>query len=375
MKLATFNIQNLFHRDRSNSERTFGKCMSDWVNELDGLLKKNDRHGSNAERIQELSFLLGFDKTYHQPYAVMRRRAGYLFLKGKNYSKELAANEINDWNGWVSLRTVPIKTLAVKNKARVIAHIDPDILLLQEIEDRASVEEFNQEFLPEMGCRPFDEIFVVQGNDKRGLEMAIMTKNGYRLQSIRSHIYDQDENGNPLFKKDLLEYEVKTPSGTTYHLISAHFQERTTDIDKTDRMRKAQAKKVAEVYKGLQEDGKTNISIAGTLNDVPYSDCLSPLLRGTDLRDITKHPSFNVDIDKGKDASYFRLGAYRMGVNIKQKDYLLLSPELFGKAEAGGLNRKAIWPLEKPMWSVYSTVQEKSQEASGHPALWADIKI
>ena len=64
-----------------------------------------------------------------------------------------------------------------------------------------------------------------------------------------------------------------------------------------------------------------------------------------------------------------------MGVNIKQKDYLLLSPELFGKAEAGGLNRKAIWPLEKPMWSVYSTVQEKSQEASGHPALWADIKI
>jgi hypothetical protein len=375
MKLATFNIQNLFHRDRSNLERTFGKCMSDWVNELDGLLKKNDRHGSNAERIQELSFLLGFDKTYHQPYAVLRRRAGYLFLKGKNYSHELAANEITDWNGWVSLQTVPIKTLAIKNKAKVIADVNPDILLLQEIEDRTSLEEFNQEFLPEMGCSPFDEIFVVQGNDKRGLEMAIMTKNGYRLQSIRSHIYDQNENGNPLFKKDLLEYEVKTPSGTTCHLISTHFQERTADIDKTDRMRKAQAKKVAEVYKGLQEDGKTNISIAGTLNDVPYSDCLSPLLRGTDLRDITKHPSFNVDIDKGKDASYFRLGAYRMGVNIKQKDYLLLSPEFFDKTKVCGLNRKAIWPLKKPMWSVYSTVQNKSQEASGHPALWADITI
>ena len=375
MKLATFNIQNLFHRDRSNSERTFGKCMSDWVRELDDLLKNNHRNVSNAERIQELSFLLGFDKTFHQPYAVMRRRAGFLFLKGKNYSKELAANEITDWNGWVSLQTVPIKTLAVKNKARVIAEIDPDILLLQEIEDRASLEEFNQEFLPEMGCSPFDEIFVVQGNDKNGLEMAIMTKNGYRLQSIRSHIYDQDENGNPLFKKDLLEYEVKTPSGTTCHLISAYFQERKVDIHKTDCIRKAQAKKVAELYQGLQEDGKANISIAGTLNDVPYSDCLSPLLRGTDLRDITKHPSFNVDIDKGKDASYFRLGAYRMGVNIKQKDYLLLSPELYGKVKLGGLNRKAVWPIKKPMWSVYSTVQDKTQEASGHPALWGDIKI
>jgi hypothetical protein len=125
----------------------------------------------------------------------------------------------------------------------------------------------------------------------------------------------------------------------------------------------------------LQENGQQNIAIAGTLNDVPYSDCLTPLLRGTDLRDITKHPTFNVDIDKGKDASYFRLGAYRMGVNIKQKDYLLLSPEFFDKTKVGGLNRKAIWPLKKPMWSVYSTVQNKSQEASGHPALWADIKI
>tara|TARA_R110000823_G_scaffold74950_3_gene171494 strand:+ start:3256 stop:4305 length:1050 start_codon:yes stop_codon:yes gene_type:complete len=349
--------------------------MSDWVQELDDLLKKNHRQGSNAERIQELSFLLGFDKTYHQPYAVLRRRAGYLFLKGKNYSNELAANEITDWNGWVSLQTVPIKTLAIKNKAKVIADIDPDILLLQEIEDRTSLEEFNQEFLPEMGCSSFDEIFVVQGNDKRGLEMAIMTKNGYRLGSIRSHIYDHLENGNSLFKKDLLEYEVTTPSGTKCQLISAYFQERTADIDKTDCIRKAQAKKVAELYQGLQEEGQRNIAIAGTLNDVPYSDCLTPLLRGTDLRDITKHPTFNVDIDKGKDASYFRLGAYRMGVNIKQKDYLLLSPEFFDKTKVGGLNRKAIWPLKKPMWSVYSTVQNKSQEASGHPALWADIKI
>lgn len=375
MKLATFNIQNLFHRDRSNSERTFGKCMSDWVHELDELLKKNHRNVSNAERIQELSFLLGFDKTYHQPYAVMRRRAGFLFLKGKNYSKELAANEITDWNGWVSLQTVPIKTMAVKNKAKVIAEIDPDIILLQEVEDRGSLEDFNEEFLPEMGCSPFDEIFVVQGNDYRGQEMAIMTKRGFKLRSIQTHVHDRNRHGNPLFNKDLLVYEVKTPSGTTCHLISAFFQERWSNMDSTDLIRKDQAIRTAEVYQGLQEDGKSNIAIAGTLNDVSYSDCLSPLLRGTDLRDITKHPSFNVDIDKGKDASYFRLGAYRMGVNIKQKDYLLLSPELYGKVRLGGLNRKAVWPIKKPMWAVYSTVQDKTQEASGHPALWGDIKI
>ncbi|WP_026809912.1 endonuclease/exonuclease/phosphatase family protein [Arenibacter latericius] len=375
MKIATFNIQNLFHRDRSNSKKAFGKCMSDWVKELDDLLIKNTQNSSNSDRIQELTFLLGFDKTFHQPYAVMRRRAGFLFLKGKNYSKELAANEITDWNGWVSLQTVPIQRLTTVNKAKVIADMDPDILLLQEVEDRGSLEEFNEEFLPEMGCSPFDQIFVVQGNDYRGQEMAIMTKRGFELKAIRSHVHDRDRLGNPLFKKDLLEYEVKNPSGTTCHIISAYFQERTTDINSTDLVRKAQAIKTAEIYYNLQEDGKQNIAIVGTLNNVPYSDCLSPLLRETDLQDITKHASFNVDIDQGKDATYFRMGAYRMGVNIKQKDYLLLSPELYKKVNVCGLNRKALWPAMKPMWSVYSTVYDKTLQASEHPALWADIRI
>ncbi|GGW36526.1 endonuclease/exonuclease/phosphatase family protein [Arenibacter certesii] len=375
MKITTFNIQNLFHRDRSNSKKAFGKCMSDWVKELDDLLIKNTSNSSNSERIQELTFLLGFDKTFHQPYAVMRRRAGFLFLKGKNYSKELAANEITDWNGWVSLQTVPIQRLATVNKAKVIADMDPDILLLQEIEDRASLEEFNQEILPEMGCSPFDQIFVVQGNDARGLEMAILTKRGFKLESIRSHIYDNHGRWNRLFNRDLLEYEIITPSGSNCHLISAYFQERTAEIDKSDLIRKKQAKKVAEVYQKLQEKGISNIVVAGTLNDVPYSDCLTPLLRGTELTDIVKHPSFNVDIDQGKDATYFRMGAYRMGVNIKQKDYLLLSPELFKKVNVGGLNRKALWPAMKPMWSVYSTVYDKTLQASEHPALWADIRI
>ena len=93
MKIATFNIQNLFHRDRSLLEKPYSQCVTDWVNELDDLMRGNHRLGSNAERIQELTFLLGFDKTYDVPYAVMRKRAGFLFLKGMNYSKELKAGE------------------------------------------------------------------------------------------------------------------------------------------------------------------------------------------------------------------------------------------------------------------------------------------
>ena len=38
MKIATFNIQNLFHRDKSLLEKPYGKNLNDWINELDALM-------------------------------------------------------------------------------------------------------------------------------------------------------------------------------------------------------------------------------------------------------------------------------------------------------------------------------------------------
>ena len=290
MKIATFNIQNLFHRDRSLLEKPYGKCVTDWVNELDDLMRGNHRLGSNAERIQELTFLLGFDKTYDVPYAVMRKRAGFLFLKGMNYSKELKAGELTDWNGWIALQTVPLDPVAVKNKARVIAEVNPDILLLQEIEDRASLEEFNAQLLPELDCEPFQEVAVVQGSDKRGQEMGIMLKNGYRIKSVRKHLFDVEEDHNP--KKEFFQYEIETPSHQTIWLLAAQLQEETKDKEMSDAFRKKEAQKIADVYQRTLENGQKNIIVAGTLNAVSYCDSLSPLLRDTRIEGCYQTPIF-----------------------------------------------------------------------------------
>ena len=373
MKIATYNIQNLFHRDKNLSEKTYSKCVSDWINELDDLMSGKTYPGNRIDRIQELAFLLGFEKTYHTPYAVMRRRAGSLFLKGVYYSKEVKANELTDWNGWVSIKTVPLDRIAIQNKARVIAEINPDILLLQEIEDRASLEEFNAELLPEFECLPFQDLTVLQSSDKRGLETGSMLKNSYRVTSIKSHRFDVVDSSNLI--KEFLQYEILTQSKEILCLLAAQLQEDGKEKDKSDAIRKKQANYITNIYQDLREEGQENIIIAGTLNAVSYCDSLSPLLRNTDLKDVTKHSSFKVDFDQGKDASYFRLGAYRKGVNIKQKDYLLLSPKLFSKIEKSGLNRKGVWPNKKPMWSIYSSIDNKNQAASEHPAIWAEIKL
>ncbi|MCG2459458.1 hypothetical protein K8352_01710 [Flavobacteriaceae bacterium F89] len=373
MKIATFNIQNLFHRDRSLLEKPYGKCVADWINELDHLMRENNRASTNAERIQELTFLLGFDKTYDVPYAVMRKRAGFLFLKGMNYSKELKAGEMTDWNGWIALQTVPLDPVAVKNKARVIAELNTDILLLQEIEDRASLEEFNAQLLPDFDCEPFQEVAVVQGSDNRGREMGIMLKNGHRIKSVKSHRIDIADSPNP--NKEIFQYELETPAEQTIWLLSAQLQEETKDKEISDIFRKKEAQKIADVYGGLWENGQRNIIVTGTFNAVSYCDTLSPLFRDTKMKDVTRHQSFKADFDNGSDATYYRLGAYRMGVNIKQKDYLLLSPNLFRRVTNSGLNRKAVWPDKRPKWPVYSSMQNLKQAASEHPAVWADIDI
>ena len=82
-----------------------------------------------------------------------------------------------------------------------------------------------------------------------------------------------------------------------------------------------------------------------------------------------------MDIDKGNDGTYFRLGAFRMGVNIKQKDYMLFSPALFNKMKDSGLNRKAMWPEKHPQWSIYKSVSNRNVAASEHPLVWGKIDL
>ncbi len=370
MKIATFNVQNLFHRDRSLIQRTVGKCVSDWIVEFDTLLKK-EKSSSNTERLKELSFLLDFDKTYQNPYVVMRKKAGELYLKGMNCSKELKSGELTDWNGWIKVQTVPIDPEATNHKAMVISEIDPDVLVLQEVEDKMSLDEFNNFILPKFNCVPFSECVLTPNSEGKGREQSLLLKNGYQLESIKIHTND-DSN---IATQELLEYEIQSPKGKAFHLLSPYFYENRLDKEKAFEIRKNQAYQVSVVYKMLQMQGKKHIVVAGTLNAPSYCNSLSPLLQETDLKDICKNKTFNVDIDEGKDATYFRLGAYRMGVNIRQEDYMLLSPALFSNVKSSGLNRKGVWPEKRPNWGIYSTLLNKNQAASGHPGVWGEINF
>jgi endonuclease/exonuclease/phosphatase family metal-dependent hydrolase len=116
------------------------------------------------------------------------------------------------------------------------------------------------------------------GNDDRGIDVGIMTRNTFDILSIVSHVNDTDEKGR-IFSRDCAEYQIRTPSAETLLVLVNHLRvwdmvHRRIMIAKCKR----QAKRVLEIYEERVNQGLEFIAIAGDLNDIPDRDPLQPLL-------------------------------------------------------------------------------------------------
>lgn len=367
MKIATFNMENIFFRDERLIKRNVNHCLSSWMEEFENLMTKNNKPHKNYVRLRELSFLLSFHETALEPYVVLRRKAGQLYMRRRTGEAEIKAGPNTGWNGWIKLCSRPLDEIAIRNKSRLITEINPDVLIVQEVEDRQSLLDFNEHYLPEEDR--FSNVYVLGGNDIYGRELGILTKSNISISRAKNHADTLIDNGKNLFELDFQEYEISTPEGETFVVLSTCLVDSAAKKDEAYLHRKVQMEKIALTYEKCRGEGYHNVLVAGTFRVPSYCDSLSPLLRSTDLKEIKKHVSFNVDLDLGRDASYHSLGAYRMGVNIKQQDYLLLSPNLFKSVQKSGLNRKGIFSSNQE-FSTYSSVTSERTQASSHPLLW-----
>ncbi len=370
MIIATYNIQNIFHRDRALIKKYREENQELWIEEFEQLMIMGMRTNKEFNRLRTLSKLLGFEDAQNGPYLTMVHKAGQLFLKKNTTSEANKASPLTNWNGWVRLNSAPINDVAIANKAKVVNEVSPDVLVLLEVEDRASLLEFNKCFLSDT----YTHILYLETNDLYGRGIGLLTKSGYEVLAMKSHVNDFDENGNPIFDIDLQEYKISTPNGKIITVLSTCFLENSQDQNMVNTKIEVQSNRIAEVYKNI--DGPDDlIAVVGTLNVPSYSKLLSPLTVGTDLKDISKHGTFEVDLDKGKDSKYYRLGAYKMGVNLKQSDYLMLSGKLYRTVKASGLIRKGIWFKKQPQWNILKSIKNELHSASEHPMVWSELKI
>ena len=370
MRLAVYNVENLFDRARAMNRPEWekGRPVLEAFAELTGLLNERRYSANSKKRMIALMRQLGLGRSDTGEYAVLQRNRGGLVRRPRTGGMEIIADGRGDWVGSLDLRDEAINETAIRNKARVIRELDADVLGLVEAEGRTALIDFNDNILTAAGEEPYHHVAVIDGNDTRKIDVGLMTREDFPIGHMRSHADDRDREGRRVFSRDCAEFSVGTAVGNTFMVLVTHLKSKGNgDPAAADALRRRQAERVKEVYDRLTASGVGYIAVMGDLNDMPGSHALEPVLEKTDLQDVFTHPSFeNGDFP----------GTFGVCNDGDKLDYLLMSPALFAKVEGGGVVRKGMWPGAKPArWDAFPDLTRPEEAASHHAAIWVDLKI
>lgn len=96
----------------------------------------------------------------------------------------------------------------------------PDVLFLQEVENKGVLERLNKEFLGGV----YAEVILIEGNDPRGIDVAIISKLPLNSKPVLHTIPLKSDD--PEAKKDtrgILEADLKLPDGSPLTVYAIHF--------------------------------------------------------------------------------------------------------------------------------------------------------
>ena len=372
MRIGTFNVENLFDRARALDLGSWaaGRPILEAHAQLNALFQEANYTAARKARMLTLLETLGLLRSDSSQLAWLRVVRGRLLRRPRSGAVEIVADGRADWIGWVELTTEPADELALRHTAMVVRDVGADILGVVEAEDRTTLQRFSDRLLADVGGTPYEQVMLVDGNDDRGIDVGVMVRAPLVITHIRTHVFDRDDEG-VVFSRDCCEYHVVTPEGAALAVLVNHFKSKGYS-EPGDRLgagrRRRQATRVAEIYRGLRDEGIDRVAIVGDLNDSMDSAALAPLFADTDLREISEHPDFEF----GE-----RRGTFEGGNEAAKLDHVLLSPALFARATGGAVFRRGVWhgPRTANPWAMYESLTAEVHQASDHAAIYADLDL
>jgi len=371
MRLATFNVENFFERVKIMNRGDWNQSkpvLEDYQKLTDIIQKPVYSTADQATLITIMKKYPGLLTNGDSEFIRLRENRGKL-VRTQGGQRVIAANGRGDWIGWFELKKEPVKEAAMVNTARVIKAVDADVLGIVEAEDRTGLLEFNDIVLPQVGATPYVHVMLIDGNDERGIDVGLMARAPFAIETMRSHVDDRNAQGGRIFSRDCAEYHIPLPGDKTLLVMMNHLKSKGfgTQADSNAR-RKAQAQRAREVYEERKQQGFTHVAIMGDMNDTPDSDPLQPLLgAGSDLKDVFTHPSFD---NQGRPGTHGNCTA------SGKLDYILLSPTLFGVVTHGSVERHGAWGgTNGTLWPHFPEVVTVVDAASDHVAVWVEVSI
>lgn len=370
MKLAVFNVENMFERAKAMNMDTWQEgrdVLKDYA-ELTQLIQEDTYTTAIKRKLLDiLQRHRGLAASGESTFIRLRDIRGRLFARPRGAPVEIAASGRSDWIGWFELKTEPVKEVATLNTARVMQLVGADVICVVEADHRINLSRFNRDVLPMVGADPYEQVMLIDGNDDRGIDVGILVTNGHRLGHMQSHVDDVDDEGQ-IFSRDCPEFEIRTANGNSLLVLVNHFKSKGYGKPaESDARRLRQAARVRQLVDERLE-AYPYLAVVGDLNEIPTGKPLDPLLRdGSPLTDIFDHPTFQGD---------GRPGTYGNGTASGKLDYLLLSPALAEKVTAGGIERRGVWGGKNgTLFPHLPEMQSAKDAASDHAAIWAEFDL
>ena len=381
MVVASFNVENLFARPKAfdTVDRDAGMPVLGAYQEFNDLIGKTQYSAADVARMRELLVTLGVyyvnghgavrrRLTPTPQWAWLRKNRGSFDTEPKDVTRsvEITAAGRASWIGWVELAKEAVDETGTRTTARVIRDVDADVLAIVEAEDRPSLIRLNTQLLDSA----YEHVMLVDGNDERGIDVGLMTRRGFPIESIRSNVDLKDEDG-PVFSRDCPQYEVATPSGERIHVLVNHFKSQSGG---GGQKRRRQATEVRRIVDGLVARGE-HVIVLGDLNEGPRT-------AGSPPRNLQKLFDPNGPLVSCYDLEKFdtggRPGSYDSCGLSDRLDYVLLSRGLADRFTGGQLFRKGLWGSRKTRpdkWEVYPELTEHAQQASDHAAVVVELDL
>jgi endonuclease/exonuclease/phosphatase family metal-dependent hydrolase len=351
LRIATFNVENLFRRPRALNadDPEMQKAVLRDIERLKELIAKKNYTATNKDEMTDILKRNQVKAPTKRPFFVNVVR-GRLF---NSNTLKIVANGRDDFVGWVETDHDTIDEEAIRNTARVIDAVNPDVLCLVEVENRLALDQFNREIIRPIAGSAYSHNMLIDGNDPRGIDVAILSR--HPIRNMRCHIQDRT-NGNRIFSRDCPEYEVLLPSGASLWLLCNHFKSKIGGGGPKRRQQAERVKQILTANHNLQTD---LVVVAGDLNDTPDSQPLSPLLQVNRLHDVVNHlPSTEPRF------------TYKDGPD--QIDYLLVSEPLEQGINNVRIERRGIFSAQFPH---FPEVSSATTSASDHAAVVAEFNI
>jgi endonuclease/exonuclease/phosphatase family metal-dependent hydrolase len=370
MRLATYNVENLFRRPAAMNMATWadGKPVLDDLRKLNDLINRDTYTASvKSQILATMGQYPGLVNNGSSKFLRLREIRDKL-VRRRAAGPQIEVNGRDEWVGWFELVDEGLDETAILNTGRILGLVNADVQCLMEVEDRIALRRFNSNVLTDVGATPFDHAMLIDGNDERGIDVALLHRDPFVLKSIVSHSEDLDPAGNAIFSRDCAEYELQTPAGNTLLLLVNHFKSKLPPASASNAKRLKQATRVREIYDQRRAEGFQHIAILGDFNDTPDSAPLDPLLQpASGLVDIMQHANFTGD---------GRGGTFANGAPSQKIDYILLSPALAALVTAGGVERRGVWGgANGTLFPHIPEITKSAEAASDHAALWADLNI